>query len=274
MDRLSPEIISRALTSRRFGRPLHYFPEVDSTNDTARRLAAEGAGEGTAVISDRQLRGRGRRGRRWLSRTGEGLCLSVILRPRCPPARYPGLTLLAAAAAGRAIESRAGVGFELKWPNDILLGGLKAGGVLAETGTDRDGESFLVVGIGINVSGEDFPPALRGRATSIRRAGGGGAGRAELAAGILAELEELYRDFGPEGDLSRVLAICRERSATIGRLVRASGGGMEAAGLALGITAEGGLRIRQDDGRELTLSSGEVTLRERENLNQPAEKRI
>lgn len=271
MDQLSPELISEALTSRRFGRPLHYFPVVDSTNETARQLAAAGAGEGTTVISDRQRRGRGRRGRRWLSRAGEGLCLSVVLRPRCRPARYPGLTLLGAAAAGRAIESRTGIGFKLKWPNDILLKGLKAGGVLAETGTGRDGTSFLIVGIGVNVSGEDFPPGLRGRATSIRRAGGR-VGRAELAAGILAELEDLYRGFGPEGDLSRVLGICRERSATIGRRVRATGGGFEVSGLALEITEEGGLRIRLDDGRELTLTSGEVTLRESENGNQPTEK--
>lgn len=274
MDQLAKELISGALTSRRFGRPLHCFPVVDSTNETARQLAAEGAAEGTTVISDRQRRGRGRRGRRWISRAGEGLCLSVVLRPRCPPAGYPGLTLLAAAAAGRAIESRAGIGFELKWPNDILLGGRKAGGVLAETGTDRGGVKFLIAGIGVNVHGEDFPSGIRDRATSIQLAGGGEVSRAELAAEILEQLEELYRDFGPNGDLSRVIDICRKRSATIGRRVRASGGGVDAAGLALGITEEGGLRIRLDDGRELTLSSGEVTLRDRAAGNQPSEKRI
>lgn len=274
MDQLSQAILLQALAPGRFGRPILYFPIVDSTNEAVRRLAGEGAGEGTAVVGDLQLQGRGRRGRRWLSRPGEGLCLSLLLRPELPPARAAGVTILAAVAAALAIEDRTGLRPGLKWPNDLLLEGRKVGGILAETGLDRDGERYLVLGIGINVHGTGFPPELEGRATSLRLAGGRETGRAELAAGILNELERLYRGFKPAGDILGALPYYRDRSVTVGRRVRASGPGGEISGRALGITEEGGLLLRGEDGREIILSSGEVTLREetREDENAQADR--
>lgn len=261
MDQLSQAILSRALAPGRFGRPIYYFTVIDSTNEAVRRLAGEGAGEGAAVVGDVQLQGRGRRGRQWLSRPGEGLCLSLLLRPELPPARTAGVTILAAVAAARAIEDVAELRPGLKWPNDLLLEGRKVGGILAETGRDRDGKGCLVLGIGINVNGQDFPSSLRGIATSLRIAGGREIGRAELASALLSRLEELYRDFHPGGDLSRALPLYRRRSVTLGRRVKARGPAGEISGIAVGIAEGGGLRLQLDNGGETVIASGEVTLR-------------
>lgn len=261
MPPLSEAGIGQALKTRKFGRPIHCFPVVDSTNETIRGLADRGAGEGTAVVAETQLRGRGRRGREWFSPSGEGICLSLLLRPNLPPPKFSGITLLAAAAVSWAIEEQTGLQTVLKWPNDILLEGRKVCGILAETGTDRAGKRYLVLGIGINVGGKEFPPELRGRAISLRMAGGRDLDRTRLIAGILGRLEELYRDFEKEGDLFRVLDFCRSRSVTIGRRVRASGPMGIISGLALDLTNEGGLRLRLDDGEEIVVTSGEVSLR-------------
>ncbi len=262
MDSLSPETLLEALRTEWCGRDIHYFPAVDSTNETARELADNGAGEGAVVITENQLRGRGRRGRQWFSLPGEGVCFSLIHRPELPPARVPGITLLAAVAVGRAIEDQTGLRPGLKWPNDILLTGRKVCGILTETSSDRDGKNYLVLGIGVNVRGDNFPPELRGQAASLEMAGAEGIDRSRLIAGILGRLEELYRVFKTSGDLSPVIELYRSRSVTIGRRVRMTGGGKEISGLALGLTVGGGLRIRQDNGEETVAASGEVSLRE------------
>jgi BirA family transcriptional regulator, biotin operon repressor / biotin---[acetyl-CoA-carboxylase] ligase len=257
---LSEESIQKELKTGRFGRTLYCFPVVDSTNETLRGLAGRGAEEGTAVVAETQLRGRGRRGRQWFSPAGEGIFLSLLLRPRLPLAKCSGITILAAAAVSWAIEDQTGLRTEVKWPNDILLGSRKVGGILAETGRDGTGERYLVLGIGINVRGESFPPELEDRAVSLRMAGAGNPDRPGLIAAILGRLEELYRDFLGSGDISPALDFCRDRSATLGRRVRAVGPGGEISGLALDLTEEGGLRLRRDNGEELVVTSGEVTL--------------
>lgn len=257
---LSAETIEKILPTGRFGRPIFCFPAVDSTNQTLRELAERGAGEGTVVVAEKQLRGRGRRGRQWFSPAGRGLSLSLLLRPELSPEKCSGITLLAAAAVSRAIEVQSGLKPEVKWPNDLLLGGRKVCGILAETGGRGWRKSYLVLGIGINVGGTQFPPELENTAISLQMAGAGNLDRANLAAAILAELETFYRDFQVAGNLGPALDFCRRRSATIGHRVRATGPGGEISGLALGLTEEGGLLLRRDNGEELVVASGEVTL--------------
>ncbi len=269
MERLSPETLRAALQTEWCGREIHYLPTVDSTNEAARRLADAGSKEGAVVITDNQLRGKGRRGRRWFSRPGEGICFSLILRPPLPPAQIPGITLLAGVAVCRAIEDRTGLRPGLKWPNDLILAGKKLGGILAETGSDRKGRGYLILGIGINVREVHFPPELQGDATSLRLAGVANPDRPLLIAGILGRLEELYRDFAVSQDLSPILELYRKRSVTLGRRVQATGPGREFSGLACGLTEEGGLRIRMDNGEETELTSGEISLRETEKSDLP-----
>ena len=200
------------------------------------------------------------RGREWSSPPGGGIYLSLLLRPTLPPAGFPGITLLAAAAAGRAIEEETGLKPRVKWPNDLLLGGRKVCGILVETGRGGSGKGYLVAGIGLNVERERFPPELAGRAVSLRLAGAENLDRADLIAAVLGRLEELYRDSRGGADLSPALDYCRSRSVTIGERVRVRGPKGEVFGLALDLTDSGGLRLRREDGEEMVVTSGEVTL--------------
>ena len=257
---LSAESIRKMLPDGRFGHPLFYFPAVDSTNGTLRELARRGAGEGTTVVAEQQFRGRGRRGRQWFSPAGGGIYLSLLARPKLSPTKCTGITLLTAAAVGRAIENLSGLIPEIKWPNDLLLEGRKVCGILAESGGDDKEKRYLILGIGINVGGDYFPPNLENQAISLRMAGARNLDRAELISEILGELEKFYRDFKAGGDLSQVLDFCRLHSATIGRRVQAIGAEGKISGLALDLEEDGGLRIRRDNGEHLVIHSGEVTL--------------
>jgi len=144
-----------------------------STNDEAKRLAREGAAEGTAVVAAEQTAGRGTKGRSWHSARGLGLYASVILRPRSA-ARLSLLPLAAGLAAREAVERTTGLLPGLRWPNDLILDGKKLGGVLCETEFSGNKVAFAVVGLGLNVGHRpaDFPPDLRASAVSIRIARG------------------------------------------------------------------------------------------------------
>jgi len=183
------------------GRPLYKYQIVRSTNDLALQLAREGAPEGTLVLAEAQTGGRGRWGRGWHSPEGKGIWASLILRPEDDP----GGTLAVGVASGiaEAIRETAGVDAQVKWPNDVVVGGRKLAGVLVE----RGGGAY-VVGFGVNVlqAKEDFPPELRDRATSLFLETGRAWDREELLWGILEEVERAYRRLvlgrGSEGDVS------------------------------------------------------------------------
>ena len=159
----------------RIGWRIHYFDEVDSTQQAARELAADGAEQGTVVIAELQTAGRGRMGRTWHSPSGVNLYTTIILRPPMPLADVPRLSLVAGVAAAEALESEAPGIVALKWPNDVWLRGRKAGGIIAEAVTDaRQNLDCVLLGIGINVNlaADDIPPDLRDKATSMRIATG------------------------------------------------------------------------------------------------------
>jgi BirA family transcriptional regulator, biotin operon repressor / biotin---[acetyl-CoA-carboxylase] ligase len=159
-----------------FGAIVHRLESVPSTNDVARRLALEGAAHGTAVIAREQTRGRGTKDRTWYSPAGLGLYVSFVLRgPGGGPVPFPHLVPLAAGlAASDAIRDAAGVEVRLKWPNDLVHGGKKLGGILSEGVSGAGGGDFAVVGIGINVGhgAADFPQDLRPYSTSLELIGG------------------------------------------------------------------------------------------------------
>ncbi|MCY3757498.1 MAG: biotin--[acetyl-CoA-carboxylase] ligase, partial [Acidobacteria bacterium] len=134
------------LSTKRLGRRFRHTLKVDSTNDSARRLAEAGAAEGTVVVAEEQTGGRGRLGRTWLSRRGRDILLSLVFRPDVDPARAPGLNLVVGLAAGQAIGEVAGIPTDLKWPNDVLTGGGKCCGVLTEMNADPGKIRFLIVG--------------------------------------------------------------------------------------------------------------------------------
>jgi BirA family biotin operon repressor/biotin-[acetyl-CoA-carboxylase] ligase len=186
--------LSRLLTTKSFGRPLHFFPTIDSTNTYAARLAREGATEGTAVIADEQIGGKGRLGRSWVSPPGLNLYLSLILRPSVSTSTVPQIGLLAAVAVTDAIEEICHLTADIKWPNDVLIGGKKVCGILAEMQTEAGVLKAVVLGIGVNVNAplSAFPEELHDKAASLFLAGGRLVDRGAFTSAVLTHLEKLY----------------------------------------------------------------------------------
>lgn len=248
---------SRLLTLR-LGRSLLVRERTASTNDEAWEALAAGAGEGFTVVADDQTHGRGRAGRSWHTVPGKGLALSVLLRGGD---RELGVTpLLAGLAVVRALETL-GVPADLKWPNDVLLGGRKLAGLLVESRapSESDGRS-VVIGAGLNVAHaeEDFPPALRVAATSLAREGWNLA-REDVAAAFLNALEPLWDEFRREGP-APVVAACRRRGSFWGRAVRVLGPSGPLDGVARGLDEEGRLLLALEDGATVAIVAGDVEI--------------
>ena len=222
--------------------------ELDSTNAEALRLAAEGAPEGTVVVADTQTAGRGRLGRSWWSVPGTALLASWIVRPSLPPDRIPLLTLVTGVAAARALGAATGLEVGLKWPNDLLAGGRKLGGILAES----DGRGALVVGLGVNVRQEEFPAEIRDSATSVVAMGGRPSARAWLLAATLSGFGARKDD--PVAGLEEYRRMC----VTLGSAVRVSGaGGEPIEGTASAIGDDGFLVVETASGAR-RISAGDV----------------
>lgn len=232
--------------------------EVGSTNDRASALAAAGAPEGSLVVALRQTAGRGRHGRVWASPPG-GLYLSLVLRPDDAMLRRLPATLLAGLAVAEAIdqvapgEPRA----ELKWPNDVFLGGRKVSGILGELSRDRTG-SLLVLGIGVNVATDPatLPPELQATATSVGAVRGQAPDPSALLAAILARFEAHY-GLVREGGGATILAAASSRMPILGKPVRVRLMDRVLEGAAAGLNATGGLVV-DVGGRRETVVAGEV----------------
>src|SRR5512143_243102 len=169
---------------------------TDSTNRVAMEMAENGAKHGTVVVADAQTAGRGRMGRRWVSPAAKNLYVSLLLRPPVPTVDAPRLALVAGVALADAVEA-VGVPASLKWPNDLYCGGRKAAGILAEMASDPDGVRHVVIGVGINVNmvKTDFPPDLRGTATSLRIRAGRAYRRVDVLARLLDAFGTRYVEF-------------------------------------------------------------------------------
>ena len=245
----------------KIGWRIHYFDEIDSTQEAARELAANGAEQGTAVIAERQSAGRGRLGRSWHSPAGVNLYTTIILRPPIPLSEVPRLSLVAGVAAAEALEREAPGLVALKWPNDVWLRGRKCGGIIAEAVTDSRNELACVllgIGININLAAEHIPEDLRGKATSLRIATGHPCDRIAIADSLFSLLDSRYME-----SLTRGFAAIRpawERySALTGKRVIVADAGRREAGVVKGIDADGAL-ILDVGGRERRVVAGEVTV--------------
>jgi BirA family biotin operon repressor/biotin-[acetyl-CoA-carboxylase] ligase len=255
-----PDLAHLALATERLGRRYHLLASCRSTNDEAAALARSGPeDEGLLVVADTQSAGRGRLGRAWHSPPGENLYFSLVLRPQLPAWTVPPLTLLVGAVAAEVLEAL-GAEPRLKWPNDLLLptpGGLrKAAGILTEMATERDRVRHVIVGVGLNVNGESFPPELADRATSLRLALGRPVDRGALLAAFLAAFEPAYDGFRARGP-AEATARWRPR-ADLPRACRFERGGVTIAGEAIDVDEEGALLVRDAAGEIHRVLSGEV----------------
>lgn len=246
------------------GRELRCFQELDSTNNYLKSLAD--APDGLAVTAESQTAGRGRMDRSFQSPRGQGIYLSVLLRPPLPPDRLPPMTALAGVAVCAAVERVCGVRPGLKWPNDPVLNGKKLCGILTELSLEAETGRVqsLVLGVGINVGQgpEDFSPEVREVATSLLQVLGKPVSRPRLTAALLEELDRAYAAL-LAGDLSAYLAAYRRRCVNLGKTVQLIpfGGGARETAQAVDVDGEFSLVVRGADGRERTVRSGEVSVR-------------
>lgn len=249
------------LQTKIIGRKIFYYQQLTSTSEKAKRLAAEGAEEGTLVIAETQSGGQGRLGRGWHSPFGKGVWVSVILRPPFKVSDTAKCTLLAAVAVSLAIEETAQISCGIKWPNDILWQGRKLVGILTEMSADMNGLPYLVIGIGINVNikEDEFGPDISAKATSLCLAAQREINRAELLASFLERLEELYKTAQEKG-FAPILAEWRVLSATLGEEVCVLGQNESFTGLAVDIDDDGALLVKTAKGLEKVLA-GDVSIR-------------
>ncbi len=256
-NRLLPYELQRDLPTRYIGREIHYYLEVDSTNEVAKRFAKDGAPEGTIVIAESQHSGRGRRGKKWLSPSG-GVWMTIILRPDILPPKAPQLTLVTGVAVAETLKQECSLDVGIKWPNDILIGEKKVCGILTEAKTSPKGLEYVVVGVGIdlNVDVNAFPPELREGATSLKQELEKEIYSVELVQSFLENFEKLYNDF-KNGKFPEILMEWRKHSKTIGAKVEVHKRGKVVRGQAVGITNEGILILEMDDGRLEKIISGE-----------------
>jgi BirA family biotin operon repressor/biotin-[acetyl-CoA-carboxylase] ligase len=257
-DRVTPLEIAPYLNTRDIGRTIHYRESIPSTNELAFRLASEGSAHGEVVIAEEQSQGKGRRGRAWASPAGVNLYFSVVLRPDLAPHRAPELTLLAAVAAAEALRELA-VPVQIKWPNDLVLGEKKMGGILTELSSDADRINFAVLGMGINLNStsSDFPVDVGAHATSVLEVAGIRVPRARFAANLWAHLEA-WLDLHAENGFQPVREAGRRWSATLGHEVAVQSGSEQLVGAAEDIDDTGALVLRTPTGDRLRILAGDV----------------
>ncbi|MFQ5758397.1 MAG: biotin--[acetyl-CoA-carboxylase] ligase [Candidatus Bathyarchaeia archaeon] len=226
------------------GHEIHHFAELTSTNDVAKELAAKGAEEGTVVISETQTLGRGRLGREWASPEG-GIWFSIILRPEVDSKGASKLTFVAAVAVARVIREIFDLEAELKWPNDVLIGGKKVCGILTEASMKGDVVDFVVVGVGINanVSLDSFPESLRASLTSLKEEMKKEIEREEFLRALLEELEQYYTMFVRE-KFDLILEEWRNLAGFLGRYVEVVSFDEKIRGRAVDVDRDGALMIK------------------------------
>src|SRR6202142_2836025 len=177
------DLLARLGKTKIIGRDIRVFEQTTSTNDVIEKLARDGVKEGAVVFAESQTKGRGRLGRKWISPERKGLWFSVLLRPDLRPQEATQLTVASATALRRAIQSATGLQPEIKWPNDILIGGKKVAGILTELNAELDKVRYVILGIGIdvNLDANEFPVELKKNATSLKIENGETVSRAKLA---------------------------------------------------------------------------------------------
>lgn len=241
------------------GRRIHWLESADSTNDVAARLAESGAEEGTTVVAEMQTAGRGRHGHVWFSPPGAGLYVSVILRPDDVPedtSPVALLTLASGVAIAEAVRAVTGLPAQIKWPNDVLVGGRKLAGILAEAALQGSTLQFVIVGFGVNLRKAAYPPEIAARVTSIEAETMRPADRALVLAEIIAALGERYADLRA-GSFDAILSAWRQLASLSGARVEWDSPSGVVRGRAEDIDRHGALLVRVD-GRTERIVAGEV----------------
>ena len=268
-DRLHPEQVQHGLSTRWLARDFRHLEETDSTNRVAIEMARAGAPHGATVVAEGQTAGRGRLGRSFFSPPYVNLYTSIVLRPRLDTAEAPTLIQAAAIAVAEAVEAEVTdpADVEIKWPNDVLLGGRKTSGILMELGAEATRVAFLVLGIGVNlnVPRESLPEEFRELATSVSSHTGRRVDRVAFARRLYHALEEVL-DTHAAGGFAAIRPRFESRFRMAGRPIRVRDlDGAETGGRCAGIDADGALLLDDAGGLRRRVVAGDVTVvKERE----------
>lgn len=260
-DHVSANEIRLGLKTTVIGTQIHYHETVDSTQKIAQRLGFENAPEGTVVIAEEQVGGRGRLNRVWHSPKSTGVWMSIILRPNLPIPKTPQLTLLTAVAIVQAIDDCTGVEAHIKWPNDVLVNGKKITGILTELQAEADRVHSVIIGIGINVNQtkSDFPQELQSLATSLLIENGEPINRAELIRAVFNRMEKLYNLYLDKG-FEPIKLLWESYAISIGKTITARTFTGSISGKTLGITDDGVLKIEDRDGEIHHIYSADIEI--------------
>jgi len=257
-DVLIPAVLRRRLEGIPFGKHIHHFFKIGSTNDVALELGHSGEPNGSVVLAEQQTAGRGRVGRAWHSEKSNGIYMSVLLRPAITPIEAPLITLVAGLAARDAVAELTGTAPDLRWPNDLLLNGKKIGGILTEMHAEPDRVHFVVVGTGLNVNHESLPADLRGAATSLRIETGKMHSRTEIVVRALHRLDGYYNDFLRQGAEPILRRFAEVSSFCDGKRVRVATAKETFLATTAGLEPSGVLRVRRENGKTEPVLAGDV----------------
>jgi BirA family biotin operon repressor/biotin-[acetyl-CoA-carboxylase] ligase len=242
---------------------IHHFAVIDSTNSAAMQAAASGAEEGSVFIAEEQVSGRGRGGHSWHSEPSTGVYLSVVLRPKLSPNDVLWLSLVAGLAAYQALQSAVGIAPDLRWPNDIMIGDKKLGGILTELNADTRTVKYAVVGIGLNINQSQFPAEISPVATSLRIETDREWPRVEIAAALLESLDREYRTLQTEiaSGAAESIIYRFEQCSSYARDAKVfvheqADPDVGYTGRTLGLDSRGFLRIQTDTGVKTLISGG------------------
>ena len=256
-DTLSSALITTNLGTRFIGQKVIYHPRLTSTMALARRVARQGAAEGTVVVTDEQTAGKGRLKRLWLSPRGS-IALSIILYPDM--SYLPYLMMLASLAVARSIEAITGLNAQLKWPNDVLLNDKKVCGILIESDVRGNTVAYAIIGIGINTNFRladfsEIPATATSLADELKKE----VSRVAVIQHLLIETERLYLSL-PDGD--PIYREWQDKLVTLGKKVQVKSGETFLKGIAESVTRDGSLLLRHSDGSVTSVIAGDVTLRD------------
>lgn len=259
-DLLLPNEIREGLDTNVFGwKDIVYYSKISSTNTKAKELAAGDAPEGTLVVAEQQVKGRGRKGRTWFSPSQGGIYISLILKPPISPGEAPKITMLTGVVVAETLLKLTPCKINIKWPNDILVNGKKLAGILTEMSTEMDAIDYIVVGLGMNVSTLGFPDDIKDKATSILIETGKYFPRVTFIREYLRWYEKYYEIFKNIG-FEPVIQRWKELTNTIGQMVIAEVAGKKYIGEVHDIDNDGILILKDESEKLHRIFSGDVTL--------------
>ncbi len=260
-EKINPAEIKNRLKSSFIGLDIVYLEKTESTNKEAKKLAENGAAEGTLVIAEEQTKGRGRLSRSWLSGPNENILMSLIFRPALPLPGIFNLTMIASIAIVKAIKKATGLKTKIKWPNDIYCGNKKLAGILTELNARREIINYAIVGIGLNVNLDpDRHNDIKEVATSLFKETKKIIARDILLKSILEEMDKQYILL-KKGKIDIIRKEWNRYSLVKGKSVIVFSGGYSEEGIADSIDADGSLILIKNDGEKKNILCGDVSLR-------------